>query len=385
MSYIILGRYHPYMRSLFLIVALFTGWAHIGNAHAQSDLGGESVPGPASLLGSEEQIDSGRIDQAIAIVGNSRLSARILGGGEAETGEYPSMVALVNPGIAALERRFFCGATVVAERWVMTAAHCLFDNFGQLLNPEFVRAVAGINDLRLDTPDAEHRVLRIVVHPDYDRTRDLPPNDIALLELESDIGAPGVTLFAGDTEDYANSLGYIAGWGAIEFESLATAVYPTALQDAVVPLVANDVCNAPQSYDGLIEDEHLCAGFVDGEIDACAGDSGGPLFIYADGEQRQAGIVSFGIGCGLPLFYGIYTDVSHYIPWLSQYVDVPFQSPELVAQRAQPERTAVVSNSDDGAFFGGASGRYGLSVLLLWVLIRVSRRAVPSSGTAIKT
>ena len=362
------------MRLLFSLIAVIACCVQMGSALAQSRL--ENTPSAAGPSVATEDVNAGAVvndDQAVAIVNNRSLSARILGGGDANPGEYPSMVALVNPGFASLDRRLFCGATVVAERWVMTAAHCVFDGFGQMLDPEFVRAVSGINDLQLDTPDTEHRILRIIVHPDYDRTRELPPNDIALLELESEMVAPAATLFTGETENFTDTMGFIAGWGAIEYSDPANAVYPTTLQDAAVPLVSNDVCNAPQSYDGLIEDEHLCAGFVDGEIDACAGDSGGPLFITVNGEQLQAGITSFGIGCGLPLFYGIYTNVSHFIPWLSQYIEVPFQSPELVAERALPDDTPANSDSDDG-LFGAASGLYGLSVLLVWVVARAGRR-----------
>ena len=366
------------MRLLFTYIAVIVCCVQMASAMAQSRLDGtpasDNPPVSTADFDTAAVIDS---DQAVAIINERPLMARILGGGDASPGEYPSMVALVSPGFASLDRRLFCGATVVAERWVMTAAHCVFDAFGQVLDPEFVRAVVGINDLRLETPDTEYRVMRIIVHPDYDLTRELPPSDIALLELESAIAAPKATLFTGDTENHTGTLGFIAGWGAIEFPDAANAVFPTALQDAAVPLIANSVCNAPESYDGLIEDEHLCAGFVDGEVDACAGDSGGPLFISVDGEQLQAGITSFGIGCGLPLFYGIYTNVSHFIPWLAQYFEVPFQSPELVAQRALPDDVFVADNNsgDDGASFGGGVfGLRGAFVLLMCVAVRTGRR-----------
>ena len=392
------------MRLTLSFIAVIACCAQMSSALAQSGL--ENTPASVSPPVTIVDIDIPSIiadNEAVAIVDNRPLMARILGGGDASPGEYPSMVALVNPGFAPLDRRLFCGATVVAERWVMSAAHCVFDAFGQLLDPQFVRAVAGINDLRLETPDTEHRIMRIIVHPDYDRTLELPPNDIALLELESAIAAPSVTLFTGETEDHTGELGFIAGWGATEYDDPVNAVFPTALQDAAVPLVANDVCNAPQSYDGLIEDEHLCAGFVDGQVDACVGDSGGPLFISVNGEQLQAGITSFGIGCGLPLFYGIYTNVSHFIPFLSQYFEVPFQSPELVAERELPDDIVVVDNDFDiegtgdsggtgvigggdvngfsgvSGGGGGAFGLYACLVLLVSIALRNGRRRkVPS-------
>ncbi|MFK7996432.1 MAG: serine protease [Granulosicoccus sp.] len=302
-----------------------------------------------------------------AIVDQRPLSARVLGGGDAEAGKYPSLVALVTPGFIPLEQRLFCGGTVVAERWILTAAHCVHDPFNGLVPPGFVRIVAGINDLALETPEQEHRALQIIVHPEYDGTLGLPPNDIALIELETAVAAPITTLFTGESEDYAGTAGFIAGWGAIEYSDPDNPVYPTKLQDASVPLVSLELCNAPESYNGVIAFSHVCAGYAEGEVDACAGDSGGPLYINVNGVRVQVGITSFGIGCGQPLFYGIYTDVSHFIPWLGEYIDVPFQSPDLVAERVRQENSLLSGGGSDNG--SGSQGAGTFSIQGLWLLL----------------
>ncbi|GBP11667.1 Tryptase [Eumeta japonica] len=48
------------------------------------------------------------------------------------------------------------------------------------------------------------------------------------------------------------------------------------------------------------------------------GDSGGPLMVSAGGRWTQIGVVSFGNKCGEPGYPGVYTRVSHYLPWLRQ-------------------------------------------------------------------
>lgn len=307
-----------------------------------------------------------------AIVNERPLSARILGGDDAQPGEYPSAVALVSPGFLPLDQRLFCGGTVVAERWILTVAHCVYDAFGEPMQADRILVVAGITDLALDTPEQEHAVVQIVIHPEYDNTLNLPPNDIALLELETPVSAPSATLFSGETNDYTGALGFIAGWGAIEYSDPNNAEYPTMLQDAVVPLITNELCNAPESYDGLISNRHLCAGYADGKVDACAGDSGGPLFIKVDGVQVQAGITSFGIGCGLPLFYGIYTNVSYFIPWLADYIPVPYQSPELAMSRDnQGLYSPYVDASNDEKSFKKSSGSLSLWFFLAAIFPRI--------------
>lgn len=50
------------------------------------------------------------------------------------------------------------------------------------------------------------------------------------------------------------------------------------------------------------------------------GDSGGPLMV-ADGSQWvQVGIVSWGIGCGKGQYPGVYTRVTHFMPWITKNI-----------------------------------------------------------------
>ena len=57
-------------------------------------------------------------------------------------------------------------------------------------------------------------------------------------------------------------------------------------------------------------------------LDTCQGDSGGPLMYYS--EQREqwmiAGITSYGVGCGLPNYAGVYTRAAMYVDWIKSVV-----------------------------------------------------------------
>ena len=61
---------------------------------------------------------------------------------------------------------------------------------------------------------------------------------------------------------------------------------------------------------------------MQGGADSCQGDSGGPL----NCNGKLAGIVSFGIGCGRPMYPGIYTKVEHYTSWIESITSLQNES-----------------------------------------------------------
>jgi trypsin len=60
----------------------------------------------------------------------------------------------------------------------------------------------------------------------------------------------------------------------------------------------------------------ICAGYPEGQKDTCQGDSGGPLFVYKDNKQVLVGLTSYGIGCALPKYPGVYARVSALRDWI---------------------------------------------------------------------
>lgn len=62
-----------------------------------------------------------------------------------------------------------------------------------------------------------------------------------------------------------------------------------------------------------LPDNMLCAGVLEGGSDSCQGDSGGPLIaadtVHNNGAATLVGVVSWGRGCALPQYPGLYAKV----------------------------------------------------------------------------
>ena len=69
----------------------------------------------------------------------------------------------------------------------------------------------------------------------------------------------------------------------------------------------------------------ICAGYTAGGIDACSGDSGGPLaYLNEDDVWVLYGIVSWGFGCAEADMPGVYTKVANYVDWVNSKTGITF-------------------------------------------------------------
>ncbi|XP_060749067.1 transmembrane protease serine 9-like [Tachysurus vachellii] len=241
------------------------------------------------------------------VCGQPPLSNKIVGGADASPGSWPWQVSFQSGG------SHFCGGSLINADWVLSAAHCFPSS-----STSGITINLGMESLDLTNSNQQQRSASIIIiNQNYnDNTKD---NDIALVQLSSSVTFNNyiqpVCLAASNSSFSAGTVVWVTGWGTIA--SGVSLPSPQTLQEVQVPIVSNSNCAKAYSP---ITDNMLCAGLAQGGKDSCQGDSGGPLVVKSNGVWVQAGIVSFGNGCALPKFPGVYTRVSQYQDWIKSNI-----------------------------------------------------------------
>lgn len=241
-------------------------------------------------------------------------SPKIVGGRDAERNEFPYIVSIRRAELEITLGQPFhvCGGSILDTNTVLTAKHCLYDPFGNLLTkPGSYFVVAGFLHMWSEDENAKQfLVMKVYAHPHFNE--DTFENDIAIMKVAPNFvfNLPNIQAIALETDQDLpeGTQCSVHGWGVEIFGSMSI---PNVLQTVDLRIADLNQCN--ETYEGTITDSQLCAYELD--KDSCSGDSGGPLVC----NNKLTGIVSFGEGCARPNISGVYTKVAAFQDFIENY------------------------------------------------------------------
>lgn len=232
----------------------------------------------------------------------------IIGGSNASNGEFPWTVALINRNTESQ----FCGGSLIAAQWVLTAAHCFFTE--EQVQDTFAADVQILmGTVNIEDGSGEIRTITRILHPGYDQGG----ADIALLELSqpANLDNPNISLITWNVNPNVPALddtSTMVGWGGTQTDNSGA---PAILQKINLPIVTCKEGDDPARL--------ICAGGESGR-DSCQGDSGGPLTWWNGERHIQIGLSSAGTAadgsCGIAGEFGTYTRISANQNWIAGYV-----------------------------------------------------------------
>lgn len=205
----------------------------------------------------------------------------------------------------------FCAGALLSPTIVVTAAHCMVPANSTPLRPHDLVVGGGTPSLAAMTGTQNVvAVADIVLDPLYDPVTGR--HDLALLRI-SRMPANTSTIAYLDASEGPNlsetTTARFAGWGDL----LPGGPAPTSAQAGLISMYPDGLCQI--TVPGFDAESELCGGAhsSSGWVDACRGDSGGPLIAIVGGVRKLIGLVSWGRGCatGVP---GVYTEVSKTLP-----------------------------------------------------------------------
>ncbi|KAL6115092.1 uncharacterized protein ACO6RY_00025 [Pungitius sinensis] len=254
----------------------------------------------------------GQLPQEIGLNQTAGDQTRVVGGNHCPRGQCPWQVLVQFNGLS------HCGGALIKPDWVVTAAHCIHGNL-----PQSLTVVAGEHNLDVyEGTEQQLPVSMAIAHEGYvPATGD---NDVALLRLARPVALSRLALPVclptrdlAERELLATRYHTVSGWGKRTSggNKAAATLAPVSpvLRRMSVPIIQNSQCSQRAQFNFTAN--MLCAGYLEGRQESCRGDDGSPLVTLHGSTHFLTGLVGWGRGCSLPGYYGVYTNMAHFVDW----------------------------------------------------------------------
>ncbi|XP_021708893.1 serine protease gd [Aedes aegypti] len=244
-------------------------------------------------------------------------------GTKSRRGEWPWLSALYykNNDLGSLQ--FRCGATLISDKVLLTAAHCLMNGKNHLQADDILVSLGRYNIM--DWTEVDSRTVNpraLVIHSgfrsdafDYDIGAIILPNEI---NYSNSVRPICIWTESDEESIIVGQLGTVVGWGFSE-----SGIISDVPKSAQVPIVSEvDCIRSDIGFQLTTSKRTFCAGGQG--AGPCQGDSGSGLFVSRGGRWVLRGIVSYALidpdtGKCDARKYTVYTDVAKYHEWMEDH------------------------------------------------------------------
>ncbi|XP_020714977.1 uncharacterized protein LOC101463243 isoform X2 [Ceratitis capitata] len=245
---------------------------------------------------------------------------RVVNGSVAKRGHHPWQATIRTRGRGGISSHW-CGAVLISSRHLLTAAHCLA---GYPKGAYLVRMGDHYANIA-ESSEVDSFIENWYVHEKF-RDATHMNNDIAVVVLKTPVKfndyIQPVCLPNKGAALAENRMCTISGWGSIKS---GVSTPSNILRAAELPILSDEVCRQKHVYGGSMTEGMFCAGYMDESVDACDGDSGGPLICHDDDGETLYGIISWGQHCGYANKPGVYVRVEKYVDWILEKIKFSMQ------------------------------------------------------------
>ncbi|KAL7287700.1 hypothetical protein TKK_0018092 [Trichogramma kaykai] len=232
--------------------------------------------------------------------------SRVTQGVKAADGQFPHKVQLWR------KKRFLCGGSIIHKRYILTAAHCLYDFTN---DTQSMRIIVGTNKL-IDENATVYKPEAFILHEKYTPKLLDVHNDIALIRLTQDIEFKDKVkpIELATTDNYYNEGNklIITGWGR---RGSNIPNLPNDMLMAMAKVYNFKDCVTTWNRVTRIDEGMFCYRGPKKES-SCNGDSGGPVINVQ--HNRLVGIVKGSYLCGEDKYPSLLMKVSYYVPWIKK-------------------------------------------------------------------
>ncbi|XP_018407060.1 PREDICTED: trypsin I-P38-like [Cyphomyrmex costatus] len=190
------------------------------------------------------------------------FETRVVGGSTAPTGQYKFIVSL------QFLSQHFCGGSILNERYVVTAGHCV----GAVPIAGLITVKAGKFNLNTkETTEQAVRVSKAIVHSKY--RGDVGPNDIALLKLASPLklnnDVQAIALPQANSEP--TGVAWLSGWGSTSTTN--SPIMPSTLQHVQMQFLDYVACDKAMTKllgsPSPVDETNICTSPAQIPLSAC--------------------------------------------------------------------------------------------------------------------